>query len=150
MLGRRFCFRLLVQFERGDSPVSQPSGGTGFTAFIPQQIDPSWHAEWGPKLAGFPLNLVYARARNSNAGPSLEPVIYWPDLDTYRADSDHREICYFTKHPNGYRVRVIHHTDSGKWRTEKFRGDILICSAAGATFDKVMIQTTIVSAEADE
>ena len=39
-----------------------------FTAFIPQQIDPSWDPEWGPKLAGFPLNLAYAKPRNSDPG----------------------------------------------------------------------------------
>ena len=32
--------------------MSQPSDATDFIAFIPQQIDPSWHPEWGPKLAG--------------------------------------------------------------------------------------------------
>src|ERR1700691_1693756 len=66
-------------FEKGDSPVSQPSNVTNFIAFIPQQIDPSWHEEWGPKLAGFPLNLAYGRARNSEAGTNLESVIYWLD-----------------------------------------------------------------------
>jgi hypothetical protein len=123
---------------------------SNFTALIPQQIDPSWHPEWGPKLAGFPLNIAYARARNSNAGPNLESVIYWPDLDTYRADSDHRELCYFTKHPNGYRVRVSHYEGSGKWQTDKFRGDILVCLAAGPTFDKTMIQTTMAGAHPGE
>ena len=77
-------------------------------------------------------------------------MIYWFDPGTYRDDSDHREICYFTKHPNGYRVLVIQDKGSGKWRTEKFRGDILICSAAGATFDQAMIQTTMVGAAVDE
>jgi hypothetical protein len=101
-------------------------------------------------LAGFPLNLVYARSRNTDAGSNLGPAIYWPDLSTYREDSDHREICYFTKHQNGYRVRVIHDKGSGKWRTEKFRGDILLCSAAGAKFDKAMIQTTMVGAHPEE
>jgi hypothetical protein len=138
-----------VQFETAIT-MSRQSNATGFTAFIPHQIDPSWDPEWGPKLAGLPLNLVYARARNSNAGPSLEPVIYWPDLDTYRADFDHREMCYFAKNGNGYRVRVIHDKGSGKWRTEKFRGDVLVCLAAGATFDGAMIQTTMVGAQADE
>jgi hypothetical protein len=130
--------------------MSQPSDATGFTAFIPQQIDPSWHDEWGPKLAGFPLNLAYARARNSDAGSSLEPVVYWLDPGTYREDSDRREMCYFTKHPNGYRVRVIHNQHRGSWQTEKFGGDALICSAAGSTFDQAMLQTTMVGAQADE
>ena len=109
--------------------MSKPSDATSdFIAFIPQQIDPGWDEKYGPLLAGFPLNLAYAKARNSNAGSNPESVVYWPDPGTYRQNSDHREICYFTKHPNGYRVRVIHDMGSGKWRTEKFRGDKLICS----------------------
>jgi hypothetical protein len=139
-----------VHCNEKETTISQPSETTGFTAFVPPQIDPSWHPAWGPKLAGFPLNIAYARARNSNAGSNLESVIYWPDLDTFGADSDHREICYFTKHPNGFRVRVIHDKDNGRWRTEKFRGDILVCLAAGATFDQAMVQTTMVGAHAEE
>jgi hypothetical protein len=41
-------------------------------------------------------------------------------------------------------VLVIHDKGSGSWQTEKFRGDKLICSAAGATFDKAMFQPTMV------
>jgi len=130
--------------------VSKSSNSTGFTAFIPQEIYPSWDTELGPKLAGFPLNLAYARARNSDAGSNLESVIYWPNPGTYREDSHHREMCYSPQRPYGYRVRVIHDKGSGKWRTEKFRGDVLICSATGAIFDKAILQTTMVGAEVDE
>ena len=131
--------------------MSKPSDATSdFIAFIPQQIDPGWDEKYGPLLAGFPLNLAYARARNSDAGANLESVVYWLDPGTYREDSDHREMCYFTKHPNGYRVLVIHNKNRGNWQTEKFRGDNLICSAAGATFDQAMLQTTMVGAGADE
>jgi hypothetical protein len=59
-------------------------------------------------------------------------------------------MCYFTKHPNGYRVLVIHNKNRGSWQTEKFRGDKLICLAAGSTFDGAMIQTTMVGAEEGE
>jgi hypothetical protein len=128
--------------------VSRRSDPKGFIACIPQQIDPSWHEEWGPKLSGFPLNIAYARKRNS--GSNLESAVYWLDPGSYREESDHREMCYFTKHPNGYYVRVIHNKNRGNWQTEQFRGDILICSAAGATFDEAMIQTTLVGAEPDE
>jgi hypothetical protein len=150
MPGRHFLFFGSWCNLKEEITMSQPSGATDFIAFIPHQVDPAWHPEWGPKLAGFPLSLAYGRARNADAGSNLESVIYWPDLNTYRADSDHREICYFTKHPNGYRVRVSHYEGSGIWRTEKFRGDVLVCLAAGATFDGAMTQTTMVGAQADE
>jgi len=44
----------------------------------------------------------------------------------------------------------IQDKNSGSWQTEKFRGDKLICLAAGATFDGAMIQTAMAGAEADE
>jgi hypothetical protein len=47
-------------------------------------------------------------------------------------------------------VLVIQDKGSGTWRTEKFRGDVVVCLAAGATFDGAMIQTTMVGAQADE
>jgi hypothetical protein len=150
MPGRRFCFQALGATLKRRFTMSQPSKSTGFIAFIPQQIHPSWHEEWGPKLAGFPLNIAYARARKSDAGSNPESVVYWLDPGAYRENSEHREMCYFTKHPNGYRVLVIQDKRSGRWRTEKFRGDKLICSAAGTTFDGAMIQTTMVGAEAGE
>jgi hypothetical protein len=34
---------------------------------------------------------------------------------------------------DGYRVRVIYNKNRGKWRTEKFEGDVLIGSVAGPT-----------------
>jgi hypothetical protein len=130
--------------------VSKSSGATNFIAFIPQQIDPSWHPEWGPKLAGFPLSLAYARIRTSDPGSNPESVVYWFDPATYRENSDHREMCYFTNQPNGHQVRVIQDKKRGSWRTEKFQGDTLICSAAGTTFDGAMIQTTMVGAGEEE
>ncbi|MGA8104120.1 MAG: hypothetical protein WB869_18315 [Candidatus Acidiferrales bacterium] len=89
------------------------------------------------------------KGRNSDAGSNLGSVIYWFDPGTYLEDSDHREMCCFTKDPNGYRVRVIYHQDRGNW-TERFRGDQLICWAAGPTFDGAMIQTTMVGAGPNE
>jgi hypothetical protein len=130
--------------------VSRRSDATVlFTAFIPQQIDPSWHPEWGPKLSGFPLNIRYVKGRNTSNAPP-QAVTYWFDPGTFREDSDHREMCYFTKQRNGHHVRVIYNKDRGNWQTEKFRGDKRICLAAGPTFDKAMLQTTMVGAESDE
>jgi hypothetical protein len=95
--------------------LSQPSRATSdFIAFIPQQIDSSWHREWGSRLAGFPLNISYLKGQYSDAGSNLESVVYWLDPGTYREDSDHREMCYSPTHPNGYRVLVIHGKGSGK------------------------------------
>jgi hypothetical protein len=115
--------------EKRRSPVSKTSGTVSyFIALIPQQIDPSWHPEWGAKLAAFPLNLVYAKRWAGNARSDLETVVYWLDPGTYREDSHHREMCYFTKRQNGCRVRVIYDKNP---QTEKFHGDSVICSATG-------------------
>ncbi|MFZ0637600.1 MAG: hypothetical protein WA755_16680 [Candidatus Acidiferrales bacterium] len=139
--------------ERNRNSSRRPQEGDVLVlACVPHQIDSSWDDEWGPRLAGFPLNIAYVRGlkRESPSRSQLEQVLYWFHSETYSEDAEHREMCYFTKHPNGYRVRVIFNKSRGIWRTDKFRGDVLICSAAGSTFDGAMLQTTMVSAEVDE
>ncbi|MGB8789445.1 MAG: hypothetical protein WA755_13580 [Candidatus Acidiferrales bacterium] len=123
-----------------------------FLACVPHQIEASWDAEWAPKLVGFPLNIAYIRGlkRKVASKSQLATVLYWFDRATYSEDSERRGMCYFTKRPNGYHVRVVFNKSRGNWRTEKFKGDRLICSAAGATFDGAMMQTTMVRAEVDE
>jgi hypothetical protein len=123
-----------------------------FIAPIPQQIEASWHETWGPKLAGFPLNIAYVKGLNHKA-PSksqLESVVYWLDLSTYREDSRLREMDYFTKPRNGYSVRVTFEKQTGRWETRKLKGESRICFAFGQTFDSAMLNTTMVGAEADE
>jgi hypothetical protein len=51
--------------------------------------------------------------------------------------------------PYGNRLRAGRRHRGGNWQAEGFLGDKLICSAAGATFDQAMLQTTMVGAEAD-
>lgn len=123
-----------------------------FLACVPHQIEASWDDEWGPKLAGFPLNIAYVRGLNceSPSRSQLETVLYWFDPTTYKEDSERREMCYLTKHRNGYRVRVVFNRSRGDWKTDKVKGDVLICSAAGSTFDGAMLQTTMLGAEIDE
>jgi hypothetical protein len=125
---------------------------TEFVACIPQQIEPSWHAEWGPKLADFPLNIAYIRGLNREglSASQLEAVCYWFDPGTCRENSQHREMWYFTKPQNGYSVQVVFDKETGRWRTCKFKGDALLCLAEGSTFDGAMRQTTMGGAGADE
>ncbi len=140
-----------MQRERNSSGRPH-EGKVVFLACVPHQIDASLDAEWGPRLAGFPVNIAYTRGLNHEA-PSksqLEQVLYWFHSGTYIEDSEHREMCYFTKHPNGYHVRVVFNKSRSNWQTEKFKGDELVCSAAGATFDGAMMQTTMVGAEVGE
>jgi hypothetical protein len=123
-----------------------------FVACIPHEIDASLDDEWGPRLAGFPLNIAYVRGLNRKA-PSksqLETVLYWFDPETYREDSEHREMSYFKNHRNGYHVRVVFNKSRSNWQTDKFNGDTRICSAQGATFNEALMHTTLVGAEPDE
>jgi hypothetical protein len=119
-------------------------GEIAFVACIPQQIDPSWDAEWGLKLAGFPLNIAYVRGLNRKASAShLEPGCYWFDPGTYRDDSQRREMWYFATPRNGYSIRVVFGREVGRWETYKFKGDALLHLAEGSTFDGAMTQTTM-------
>ncbi|MFZ0739561.1 MAG: hypothetical protein WBL70_17110 [Candidatus Acidiferrales bacterium] len=138
--------------QKRNSPHRPQEGEVLFLAFVPHAIEASWDNEWGPRLAGFPLNIAYVRGlnRESPSQSQLETVLYWFDPTTYKEDSERREMCYVTKHRNGYHVRVVFNKSRGNWRIDKFKRDVLICSAAGATFDGAMMQTTMVRAEVDE
>jgi hypothetical protein len=169
VLGGIFIFRLLIRLnlkERAMDDVTKQSKGSrheprieeigeageiAFVAYIPQQIDPSWDAKWGPKLAGFPLNIAYVRGPNREASASrFAPVCYWFDPGTYREDSQRREMRYFTRPRNGYSIRVVFDKEVGRWETYKFKGDALLTLAEGSSSDRAMIQTTMVGAEMDE
>jgi len=51
---------------------------------------------------------------------------------------------------NAYFVRVIFETKTGRWQTEKYKGETVIRSALGSTFDQVMLHTTMDAPELDE
>jgi hypothetical protein len=57
---------------------------------------------------------------------------------------------YVTRPKNGYSIRVIFEKNTGRWRTEKFKGKKLMSSAFGSTLDQTMIHTTMDGPERDE
>ena len=72
----------------------------GFVACIPQQIEAHWDGEWGPRVAGFPLNIVYLFVQKSKVdGSEIWGAItacYEPDLATFRETKKTREMTYFS------------------------------------------------------
>jgi len=114
----------VIEEDGGDDPHS--------FAFIPQQIEADWHEKWGPLLEGFPLNILFAAIRNDaqTGQQSVVEVCYWPDLATFREDSERKELCYFAKPMNAYFVRVIFETKTGRWQTGASRSDLAgtLCS----------------------
>ena len=81
--------------------------------------------------------------------PSVE-VCYWPDLATFHEDSEHKEMWYFTKPNNRYWIRVVFDRKTGRWQTEKYKGDTLVRSAFGSTSDQTMLRTTMGGPEPEE
>jgi hypothetical protein len=51
-------------------------------------------------------------------------------------------MCYFTEPMNGYFVHLSF-KKKGEWQTKKFRGNKLVRTAFGSTFDQAMIGTTM-------
>jgi hypothetical protein len=123
-----------------------------FFGCTPHQIEADWHEKWGPLLEGFPLNILFATIRNDaqTGQQSVVEVCYWPDLATFREDAERKEICYFTEPMSAYFVRVILEKKTGRWQTQKFKGETVIRSAFGSTFDGAMLHTTIDGPEPDE
>ena len=124
-----------------------------FIACVPQKIEADWHEKWGPLLAEFPLNIVYACVQRAESDQSKMLGItacYEPDLATFRETKKTRELTYFNREGGTYRVRVVLNIKSGRLETFKYNGRKLVACASGRDFDSAMVQTTLVGIEKDE
>ena len=57
--------------------MSKQTPSPDFLAFIPHAIEPYWDNVWAPRLAGFPVNIVYA-ARIEGVGLAQATYIFDP------------------------------------------------------------------------
>ena len=124
-----------------------------FIACVPQKIEADWDEKWGPLLAGFPLNIMYACVQRAESDQSKMLGItacYEPDLATFRETKKTRTLTYCNSEGGTYRVRVVLDRASGRLETFKYKGKKLIASASGRDFESAMVQTTLVGIEKDE
>ena len=124
-----------------------------FIACVPQKIKADWDEKWGPLLAGFPVNIMYACVQKAESDQSKMLGItacYEPDLATFRETKKTRELTYFNREGGTYRVRVVLNIKSGRLETFKYKGRKLVACASGRDFDSAMVQTTLVGIEKDE
>ena len=124
-----------------------------FIACIPHEIEADWHEKWGPLLAGFPVNIMYAcvqRAESDQTKMLGITACYEPDLATFRETEKTRELTYFNREGGNYRVRVVLDRASGRLETFKYKGRKLVACASGRDFESVMTHTTLVGIERDE
>ena len=128
-----------------------PNGS--FIACVPQQIEADWDEKWGPLLAGFPLNIVYASAQSAESDQSKMLGItscYEPDLATFRETKMTRTMTYRNSEGGTYRVRVVLNKASGRLHTFKYKGQKLVARVSGRDFESAMVHTTLVGIEKDE
>ena len=121
-----------------------------FIACIPHQIEAGWDNNFAPRLAGFPLNLLYAGVRWTITGKRLRSCCYWFNPRSYSENGDKREMLYLPKVKSAYWVSVEYHKKNGSWYTEKYKDDKLVCIASGPDFDRAMLQTTLIGLRRDE
>ena len=85
-----------------------------FIACIPHEIEADWHEKWGPLLAGFPVNIVYACVQRAESDQSKMLGItacYEPALGTFRETEKTRELTYFNREGGSYRVANSSYTE---------------------------------------
>src|ERR1700745_2630712 len=128
-----------------------PNGS--FIACVPHQIEADWDEKWGPLLAGFPANIMYACVQRAESDQSKMLGItacYEPNLATFRETKKTRTMAYRNSEGGTYRVRVGLNKASGRLETFKYKGKKLIARASGLNFESPMVQTTLVGIEKDE
>jgi hypothetical protein len=118
-----------------------------FLTFVPNQIETN--DNYDQRLVGFPVNILFAKAPQT-VHESLVHVCYERAPETFRENSQRKELDYLTTRQNGLFIRVIFEKKTGEWHTQKFKGEELIRSAFGSTLDEAMIHTTIDGPEPDE
>ena len=123
-----------------------------FVGFIPRQIEASREDQDGACLAGFPVNIYYARVSEShNGNPSQSTsVCYYYDPLTFEEDEESKRIAYYPRHRSPYWVLVVYKKKTGIWETFKYRGSELVRRSFGRDFRNALIYTTFGGPEVDE
>ena len=107
-------------------------------AFVPHAIEAHWDNVYAPRLAGFPVNIVYA-ARIEGAGLAYATYVF--DPGTFVENERSRQMRYRASIESDFSVLVVLHRE-GTIETFKYRGSELICEACGPDFRTAMIHTT--------
>src|ERR1700745_3298057 len=124
-----------------------------FIACVPHRIEADWDEKWGPLLAGFPINIMYAcfqRAESDQSKMLGITASYEPDLATFRETKKSRTMTYRNSEGGTYRVRVVLNKASVWLKTFKYKGKKLVPCASGRDFESIMVQTTLVGIYKDE
>jgi len=117
-----------------------------FLACIPHVIESHWDNVLAQRLAGFPVNIVYA-ARIEGVG--LAQATYVFDPDTFIDGEQSRQMRYYPIIESDFSVLVVLRPE-GKIETFKYRASELICEACGPDFQTAMIHTSAGGLASDE
>jgi hypothetical protein len=115
-------------------------------AFIPHAIESHWDNVWAPRMAGFPVDIVYA---GSIGGVGMACATYIFAPGTFVESEQSRQMRYRSTTDSDFSVVVKLYRDGGI-DTFKYRGSELICEASGADFRSAMIHTTACGLALDE
>jgi len=120
--------------------MSNQATPPGFLACIPHVIEPHWDNVWAPRLAGFPVDIVYA-ARIEGLG--LAEATYVFDPGTFIKGEKTRQMRYRPTIESDFSV-LVKLRPEGRIETFKYRASELICEACGPDFRTAMIHTTAI------
>ncbi len=120
--------------------------------FIPRQIEASREDEYGACLAGFPVNIYYARVPEVHNGNPFQSTIVCYDYDplTFEEDEESKRMAYYPRHRSPYWVLVVYRKQAGIWETFKYRGSELVRRSFGRDFRNALFYTTFGGPEVDE
>jgi hypothetical protein len=126
--------------------MSQQTTSHDFLACIPQVIETHWDNVWAPRLAGFPVNIVYAKKIE---GAGLDHATYVFDPETFVESQQSRQMRYRPEVDSDFSVVVELHRD-GSVDVFKYCRSEMICEASGANFLGAMIHATACGLALDE
>jgi hypothetical protein len=117
-----------------------------FVARIPPVIKADWDEVYASRLAGFPVNVCYAKCV---PGVGTNCATYVFDPSTFIEGERSRQMRYRPVVDSEFSLQVVLYAD-GKMETFKYRGSECICEASGIDFATAMLHTTIIGLACDE
>src|SRR5437762_8729747 len=105
--------------------------------FIPYQIEAPAH------LAGFPRNILFAKARAADGG-YVGQVCYYPDPDSFVEDGETKRMAYYRRESRPYWMIVIFEKKTGGCQTFRYRDGKRVRSSSGPESSWALIHTRLV------
>jgi hypothetical protein len=132
--------------------IKRVDAARDFLGPIPNQINPERDAKFGPRFAGFPVNILLPHIHRSKSGEvfGIVAALYEPDAATLVETVESRSLTYLNKAGGPYTLKVVLRKADDSLEALKYKGEKVVAEAAGREFNRAMFQVGLMGVGLDE